>query len=131
MNPDAFGIRVRFLRTIAPRPPASVSTHVQAVNLDFHKCRRPGEPLLPATVQKPICSRLNLQPQLVFAPWLTSVLGSEKIGLIPCHEHGWKTNRQLWGVHPITNRKTYTPVWSRLRSGAGKIYETTLDVGVD
>lgn len=46
-------------------------------------------------------------------------------------EHGWKTNCWLWGVHPTRNRETYGLVRNPFQSGAGKIYETALDISVD
>ena len=82
-------------------------------------------------VQKPVCAGLSFQPKLVFAPWLIFVLRPEKTDLFSCREHGWKSNRRLWGVHPTTNRETYGPDRSQLQSGAGKIYETALNIGVD
>jgi len=119
MNPDAFGIRVRRRRTIAPRLLASVSPHVRAVNLDFHKWHTPGELPLPATGQQPVGSGLGRG------------LRAEKAGLVPSHEHGWKTSCRLWGLHPITNCETYGPVQSQLPSTPGKIYETALHIGVN
>ena len=131
MSLDAFEFRVQLLRTIVPRPPASVSPHVQTANLDFHKWHRPGEPPHPVMVQKPVGYGLSPQPQLVFVPWLTSGLRLAKTGLVSCREHGWKINCRLWGVHPTTNRETYGLVRNRFQSGAGIIYETALDISVD
>ena len=98
MNLDAFGIRVRRLRTIAPRPPASVSPHVRAANLGSHKWYRPGEPPPPAMVEKPFCFDLSPCPQFEFVPWMSLGLHSGKTALLSCRENGWTTNCLLWGV---------------------------------
>ena len=129
MNPDAFGIRARRRRTIAPQPPASVLLHGRTVNLAAYQWCQPGQPSFPAIVEKPVGSGLSPQPQTT--PRLRSGLRPEKTGLVSCPEHGRKTNRRLWGLHPITNCETYGPVQSQLPSTPGKIYETALHIGVN